>query len=109
MTWALITDPRQPPKPWRPCLRTRVSRGWSDSRCWAISSATGADPAWAVEQVQALQAQAAVAVQGNHDAAVAAGERPGMRADARAVVEWGRASSWAAVLAMAGGTAFARA
>jgi diadenosine tetraphosphatase ApaH/serine/threonine PP2A family protein phosphatase len=50
----------------------------------------GGDPAWVLDQVRALVAGGAVAVMGNHDSAVAHGPLPGMREDARAVVEWTR-------------------
>ncbi len=48
----------------------------------------GADPAWVVDVVREHVARGAVAVQGNHDAAVAQGALPTMRPDARRVVEW---------------------
>jgi diadenosine tetraphosphatase ApaH/serine/threonine PP2A family protein phosphatase len=50
----------------------------------------GADPAWVVDLVREHVARGAVAVQGNHDAAVARGAWPTMRPDARRVVEWTR-------------------
>lgn len=50
----------------------------------------GADPAWVVDIVIDLVRQGAVAVQGNHDAAVVRGAAPGMRPDARFVIEWTR-------------------
>ena len=51
----------------------------------------GADPAWVVERVRELVRGGAIAVQGNHDAAVVRGALPTMRADARRVVEWTQA------------------
>jgi diadenosine tetraphosphatase ApaH/serine/threonine PP2A family protein phosphatase len=51
----------------------------------------GADPAWVVEQVREHVRGGALAVQGNHDAAVVRGALPTMRVDARRVVEWTRA------------------
>jgi diadenosine tetraphosphatase ApaH/serine/threonine PP2A family protein phosphatase len=50
----------------------------------------GADPGWVVDRVREHVARGAIAVQGNHDAAVARGALPSMRADARRVVEWTR-------------------
>jgi diadenosine tetraphosphatase ApaH/serine/threonine PP2A family protein phosphatase len=50
----------------------------------------GADPGWVVDRVRAEVARGALAVQGNHDAAVAQGALPSMRPDARRVVEWTR-------------------
>ena len=51
----------------------------------------GADPAWVVETVAAYCADDAICVLGNHDEAVLIGARPGMREEARTVVEWTRA------------------
>lgn len=50
----------------------------------------GADPGWVVDQVRELVRQGATAVMGNHDEAVVRGAAPGMRPDARYVVEWTR-------------------
>jgi diadenosine tetraphosphatase ApaH/serine/threonine PP2A family protein phosphatase len=50
----------------------------------------GADPAWVLDRVREAVAQGALAVQGNHDAAVARGATAAMHPDARAVVEWTR-------------------
>ncbi len=51
----------------------------------------GADPAWVVDQVRALVREGALAVMGNHDQAVVRGSSPGMRAEARPVIDWTRA------------------
>jgi len=51
----------------------------------------GADPAWVVDLVREKVRHGALAVQGNHDAAVVRGATPTMRPDARHVVEWSRA------------------
>src|SRR5204862_4373636 len=59
----------------------------------------GADPGWIVDRVREHVAAGAVAVKGNHDAAVAAGPQPSMVADARAVVAWTRDQLDAAQLA----------
>lgn len=50
----------------------------------------GADPAWVVDRVRERVAQGAIAVMGNHDAAVAQGPTRTMRAEARVVVDWTR-------------------
>lgn len=50
----------------------------------------GADPAWVLDRVRDHVARGAVAVQGNHDAAVARGPLPTMRAEARYVIGWTR-------------------
>jgi diadenosine tetraphosphatase ApaH/serine/threonine PP2A family protein phosphatase len=49
----------------------------------------GADPEWAVDTVTALVAEGAIAVYGNHDAAVS-NPRVGMNAEAQAAMEWTR-------------------
>lgn len=51
----------------------------------------GADPAWVLDTVRDMVQQGALAVQGNHDMAVAQGASPTMRLDARYVVDWTRA------------------
>lgn len=51
----------------------------------------GADPAWVLDTVRDHVARGAIAVQGNHDAAVACGSLPAMRPDARFVIDWTRA------------------
>ena len=58
----------------------------------------GADPGWVVDQVRELVRQGASAVMGNHDQAVVQGSAPGMRPDARYVVDWTRAQLSAAQL-----------
>jgi diadenosine tetraphosphatase ApaH/serine/threonine PP2A family protein phosphatase len=51
----------------------------------------GADPSWVVDMVRdKVMHQGAIAVQGNHDLAVAQGPSPTMRPDPRRVVEWTR-------------------
>ena len=51
----------------------------------------GADPGWVVDRVREQVDAGAIAVLGNHDAAVVTGPQPSMVADARAVVAWTRA------------------
>ncbi len=50
----------------------------------------GADPAWVVDLVREHVAQGAIAVLGNHDAAVVNGPSPTMISQARVVVDWTR-------------------
>jgi len=50
----------------------------------------GADPGWVVDRVREHTAAGAIAVLGNHDAAVTQGPQPSMVADARTVVAWTR-------------------
>lgn len=58
----------------------------------------GADPVWVLDRVREHVALGAVAVQGNHDAAVARGSSPTMRPEARYVIDWTRARLDAAQL-----------
>jgi diadenosine tetraphosphatase ApaH/serine/threonine PP2A family protein phosphatase len=51
----------------------------------------GADPAWVVDTVMDYVERGAIAVQGNHDIAVAQAPGKHMNPQARAVVEWTRA------------------
>ncbi len=51
----------------------------------------GADPGWVVDLVREHVAAGAVAVMGNHDAAVVQGSLPSMIPEARQVVDWTRA------------------
>ena len=50
----------------------------------------GADPGWVVDLVREHVARGAIAVMGNHDAAVVEGPLPTMIPEARQVVEWTR-------------------
>ncbi len=50
----------------------------------------GADPGWVVDQMRELVRQGACAVMGNHDQAVVRGAAPGMRSEARQVIDWTR-------------------
>jgi diadenosine tetraphosphatase ApaH/serine/threonine PP2A family protein phosphatase len=50
----------------------------------------GADPAWVVDRVRRLVDGGALVVCGNHDEAVVNGSHPGMRADAKYVIDWTR-------------------
>jgi diadenosine tetraphosphatase ApaH/serine/threonine PP2A family protein phosphatase len=58
----------------------------------------GADPGWVVDLLREHAARGAVAVLGNHDAAVVQGPLPGMIPEARQVVAWTRAQLSAAQL-----------
>ncbi len=65
----------------------------------------GADPGWVVDCVREEVARGALAVMGNHDAAVVQGASPGMVAQAQEVVEWTRSKLDAAQLAFLGSLA----
>jgi diadenosine tetraphosphatase ApaH/serine/threonine PP2A family protein phosphatase len=70
----------------------------ADARAWGYDKLAllgdfvgyGGDPGWLVSQIQALVAEGAIAVMGNHDDAVVKGPHPTMREDARAAVTWTR-------------------
>lgn len=62
----------------------------------------GADPGWVVDAVQAMVAQGAIAVSGNHDAGVVSGPSPSMTLTAREVVAWTRSQLSDAQLAFLG-------
>lgn len=63
----------------------------------------GADPGWVVDLLREQVAGGAVAVMGNHDAAVVQGPLPTMIPEARLVVEWTRARLDAQQLAFLAG------
>lgn len=50
----------------------------------------GPDPEWVVDCVRQLVQAGAIAVRGNHDAAVAEGTRPSMRSEVLDVIDWTR-------------------
>jgi diadenosine tetraphosphatase ApaH/serine/threonine PP2A family protein phosphatase len=51
----------------------------------------GADPGWVIDTVRSCVGRGAIAVQGNHDAAVVHGPRKTMNAEAQQVIAWTRA------------------
>lgn len=51
----------------------------------------GPDPEWVVDRARELVAAGAIAVRGNHDAAVAEAARPSMRSEVLDVIDWTRA------------------
>ncbi len=63
----------------------------------------GADPVWVVDTVREYLGRGALAVQGNHDAAVASGTLPTMRPEARFVVDWTRSQLDADQMSFLGG------
>jgi diadenosine tetraphosphatase ApaH/serine/threonine PP2A family protein phosphatase len=91
MTWALITDLHANLQAFEAVLAHAAAQGASRYALLGDFVGYGANPSEVLSRVMALQAAGAVVVQGNHDAATSAGSRPGMHADARAVVEWTRA------------------
>ena len=59
----------------------------------------GADPGWVIDTARELVRQGALAVMGNHDAAVVNGAPPSMRDEPRQAIDWTRAQLNAAQLA----------
>ncbi|WP_422014380.1 metallophosphoesterase family protein [Roseateles sp.] len=91
MRWALITDIHANRQAFEAVLADARAQGATRHALLGDFVGYGADPAWVVDQVMALVADGALAVQGNHDEAVAGGGSPSMHPDARAVIDWTRA------------------
>ena len=68
----------------------------------------GADPGWVVDTVRTLLSQGALAVMGNHDAAVVGGAPPSMRDEPRQAIDWTRGQLNASQLAMLAGLPLTR-
>ncbi|MEJ6007927.1 metallophosphoesterase family protein [Paucibacter sp. AS339] len=88
MKIALITDLHANAQAFSAVLEHAQAHGVTDYALLGDFVGYGGDPAWVLDKVMALVAAGAVAVLGNHDAAVAKGVAPTMREDARAAVEW---------------------
>ena len=71
------------------CLDSARARGAERIICLGDIVGYGADPEWAVDTVMALVADGALAVVGNHDAAVGTASET-MNAEAQAAIEWTR-------------------
>lgn len=91
MRWAFITDIHANRQAFEAVLADARAQGATQFALLGDFVGYGADPAWVLDQVMALVADGAIAVQGNHDEAVAQGSMSGMHPDARAVVDWTRA------------------
>lgn len=91
MRQALITDMHANREALEAVLEHASAQGASQYAFLGDYVGYGADPAWVVDRVREFVDQGAVAVMGNHDAAVVQGAGSGMREDARAAVEWTRA------------------
>jgi diadenosine tetraphosphatase ApaH/serine/threonine PP2A family protein phosphatase len=90
MRWAFITDIHANRQALEAVLADARAQGATHYALLGDYVGYGADPVWVLDQVMALAADGAVAVQGNHDEAVAQGSTPGMHPDARAVIDWTR-------------------
>jgi diadenosine tetraphosphatase ApaH/serine/threonine PP2A family protein phosphatase len=71
------------------CLAAARARSVERMICLGDYVGYGADPEWTVETVMALVANGAVAIRGNHDAAVLTTSET-MNAEAQAAIEWTR-------------------
>lgn len=91
MRWAFITDIHANRQAFEAVLADARAQGATHYALLGDFVGYGPDPAWVVDQVMALVADGAFAVQGNHDEAVANGSTPTMHPDARAVIDWTRA------------------
>lgn len=91
MRWALITDIHANRQAFEAVLADAQAQGATRYALLGDFVGYGADPAWVVDRVMALVTDGAIAVQGNHDEAIANGSTPGMHPDARAVIDWTRA------------------
>lgn len=91
MKQALITDMHANREAFEAVLEHAGAQGATQYAFLGDYVGYGADPGWVIDRVREFVAQGAIAVMGNHDAAVVQGAGSGMREDARAAVEWTRA------------------
>jgi diadenosine tetraphosphatase ApaH/serine/threonine PP2A family protein phosphatase len=91
MKLALITDIHANREAFQACLDAARRHGAERLALLGDFVGYGADPAWVVREVQALVADGAIAVKGNHDEAVVHGPNPLMVDEARRVITWTRA------------------
>ncbi|MBI3349959.1 MAG: metallophosphoesterase family protein [Burkholderiales bacterium] len=90
MRWAFITDIHANRQAFEAVLADAKAQGATHYALLGDFVGYGPDPAWVIDQVMALVADGAMAVQGNHDEAVAHGSTSSMHPDARAVIDWTR-------------------
>ncbi|MCV2355795.1 metallophosphatase family protein [Paucibacter sp. B2R-40] len=88
MKIALITDIHANAQAFSAVLEHAQTQGVTDYALLGDFVGYGGDPGWVLDKVRELVSQGAVAVLGNHDAAVAKGEAPTMRDEAQAAVIW---------------------
>jgi diadenosine tetraphosphatase ApaH/serine/threonine PP2A family protein phosphatase len=91
MKLALVTDLHANREAVEAVLQHARSRGAQRYAFLGDFVGYGADPGWVVDLIREQVAQGAVAVMGNHDAAVVEGPLPTMIPEAREVVAWTRA------------------
>ncbi len=86
---ALFADIHANRQAFSACLDFARSHGAERIICLGDYVGYGADPEWTVETVMDLVEKGALAVRGNHDAAIGASSES-MNAEAQAVIEWTR-------------------
>jgi diadenosine tetraphosphatase ApaH/serine/threonine PP2A family protein phosphatase len=90
MKLALITDIHANREALEAVLAHAVSQGTQRYALLGDFVGYGADPGWVVDRVRDMVGNGALAVMGNHDAAVVQGPMPNMVTQARQVVAWTR-------------------
>jgi len=90
MKLALVTDLHANREAVTAVLAHAVAQGADQHAFLGDFVGYGADPGWVVDVVAQHVAAGAVAVMGNHDAAVVSGSTPTMIDEARQVVDWTR-------------------
>ncbi|HTN66163.1 MAG TPA: metallophosphoesterase family protein [Burkholderiaceae bacterium] len=91
MLLAILTDLHANREALSACLAHARERGAQRYAFLGDLVGYGADPAWVVDTVMDHVGQGAIAVQGNHDLAVAQAPSKHMHQEARKVIEWTRA------------------
>jgi diadenosine tetraphosphatase ApaH/serine/threonine PP2A family protein phosphatase len=86
---AIFADIHANRQAFQACLDSARARGAEQTICLGDIVGYGADPEWAVETAMDLVRDGAIAVIGNHDAAVGASSET-MNAEAQAAIEWTR-------------------
>ena len=89
MRLAVFADIHANRQAFEACLDSARARGAERIICLGDIVGYGADPEWAVETVMDLVKDGAIAVIGNHDAAVSTSSET-MNAEAQAAIEWTR-------------------
>ncbi len=89
MLIALLADVHSNRQAFSACLEHARERGAERYALLGDFAGYGADPAWTVAKVMELVADGAIAVLGNHDAAIGASSDH-MHEEARAVIDWTR-------------------
>lgn len=89
MRLAVFTDIHANRQAFQACLDSARARGAEQFVCLGDIVGYGADPEWAVDTVMDLVEDGAIALIGNHDAAVGTASET-MNAEAQAAIEWTR-------------------